>query len=171
MFEPPMKDLAHEILRRHRFACGEAMVSRHQDDEMFAIHHLVSKVVARLRAHEGQVHPAAGECFGKVWRIVAGDHDVDVRQLVAQHLGRPWQPVHFEPGQEADVEGLPHRARRSARSLDGGIDLHQRESGVIEEDLSRIGQFHAADASAQEVDAHLAFEVADLPAQRRLRSM
>jgi len=42
---------------------------------------------------------------------------------------------------------------------------------VIEEDLSRIGQFHAADASAQEVDAHLVFEVADLSAQRRLRSM
>jgi hypothetical protein len=86
-------------------------------------------------------------------------------------MHRPWQPVHFEAGLEAYAECLSGWPRRSARSRDGGIDLHQRESGVIEEGLPRIGQFHAADASAQEVDAHLGFEIADLSAQRRLGSM
>jgi hypothetical protein len=35
----------------------------------------------------------------------------------------------------------------------------------MEECRSRIGEFHAADASVQQVDANLVFEIADLPAQ------
>jgi hypothetical protein len=35
----------------------------------------------------------------------------------------------------------------------------------------RVGQLDTADAPAQQVDAHLVFEVADLPAQRGLRSV
>jgi hypothetical protein len=58
------------------------MVARHQDDEGLPVHHVVFEVVARLHAQEGQVQPAAGERFGEIRRIVAGDRDLDVLQFV-----------------------------------------------------------------------------------------
>ena len=90
------------------------MVVRHEDDERLAIDHLVLEVVAGLDAKEGQIEPAAGECFGEVRRVVAGDRDLDVLQLVVQHLHRGRQPVHLVPGLEADGERLPFGLRGSA---------------------------------------------------------
>ena len=81
----------------------------------------------------------------------------------------PRQPLHLEPGLEAYVEGFPGRPRGSARRFDSGIDLHQRQPGVIEKRLARSGQLHAAHATAQKFDTHFVFKVADLPAQGRLR--
>jgi hypothetical protein len=86
-------------------------------------------------------------------------------------MHRAWEPVYFMPGLEAYVEGLPGRSRRPACRFDSGIDLHQRQSGVIEKGLARRGQFDAADATGQKFDPHLVFKIADLPAQRRLGSM
>jgi hypothetical protein len=83
--------------RAHRFARGEAMVVRHQDDQRLPVHHVVLEVVARLHAQEGQVQLAAGERFGEIRGIVAADRDVDVRQFVVQHVHRLRQPVHLLP--------------------------------------------------------------------------
>ena len=56
-------------------------------------------------------------------------------------------------------EGLPGRSRRPACRFDSGIDLHQRQSGVIEKGLARCGQFDAADATGQKFDPHLVFKI------------
>ena len=145
------------------------MVARHQDDERLVVHHVVHEVVARLDAQEGHVEPAADERLGEVRRIVAGDRDLDVLQFVAQHMHRPRQPVHLVPGLEADGERLPCRLRRPACRFDRGIDLRQRQAGVVEKGLARSGQFDAVNAADSSSAADLVFEIADLAAQRRLR--
>jgi hypothetical protein len=43
----------------NRFAAGEAMVARHQDDRRLVVHHLVAQVVGRLDAQKGRVQPGA----------------------------------------------------------------------------------------------------------------
>ena len=61
---------------------------------------------ARRRGPDGMkatsIRPR-GERFGKVRRIGAGDHDLDIRQLVVQHMHCPRQPVPLVPGLEAYV--------------------------------------------------------------------
>ena len=61
----------------------KTMVARHQDNERLPIHNVVSEVMARLHAQEGYVQSAPGERFGEIGRIIAGDRDLDVLQLVA----------------------------------------------------------------------------------------
>src|SRR6202023_4122346 len=58
---------------------------------------------------------------------------------------------------------------RPARRFHGGIDLRQRQSGMVEEGLACGGQFDAAHAAAHQLDANLIFEIADLAAEGRLR--
>jgi len=122
----PDEKLAQEILPAYCSASGEAMVVGHQDDERLPVDHVVLEVVARLHAQEGQVKLAAGERFGEIGRIVAGDGDVDVLQFVVQHVHRLRQPIHLLPGLEADSERVPRWLRCPARRVDRGIDLHQR---------------------------------------------
>ena len=147
------------------------MVARHQDDERLPVHHMVPEVIARLHAQEGQVQPAAGERFGEIRRIVAGDRDLDVLQFVAQHMHRPRQPVHLVPGLEADGERLPCRLRRPACRFDRGIDLHQRQAGVVEKGLARGGQLDAVNAARQQLGPDPVLQIANLPAQRGLRGV
>jgi len=65
--------LADEFPRVNRFTAGEAMVTRHQNDQRLVVHHLVAQVEGRLDAQEGHVEPAADERLGEVRRIVARD--------------------------------------------------------------------------------------------------
>jgi len=138
------KDLAEEFPRVNRFQAGEAMVARHQDDQRLVVHYLVAQVEGRLDAQEGHVEPAAGERLGEVRRIVARDRDLDVFQLVAQQMHGPRQPVHLVTGLE-----LCGPARRFHR----GIDLRQRQPGMVEKGLACGGQFDAAHAAAHQLDA------------------
>jgi NAD(P)-dependent dehydrogenase (short-subunit alcohol dehydrogenase family) len=71
---------------------------------------------------------------------------------------------------EADGERLPCRLRRPARRFHRGIDLRQRQAGMVEKGLARNGQLHAAGTAAQQFDPDLVFQIPNLPAQRRLRS-
>src|SRR5260370_15417835 len=80
------EDLADEFPRVNRFAAGEAMVARHQDDQRFVVDHLVAQVERRLDAQESHVEPAADERLGEGRRIVSRYRDLDTLQLVAQHL-------------------------------------------------------------------------------------
>jgi hypothetical protein len=74
------------------------MVARHQDDQRLVVDHLVGQVEGRLDAQERDVEPATKERLGEVGRIVAGDRDLNVLQLVAQHMHGPRHPVHLVTG-------------------------------------------------------------------------
>jgi hypothetical protein len=53
----------------------------------------------------------------------------------------------------------------------GGIDLHKRQSGVFEKGLPSDCELDPMDAARQQLDADLALQIADLAAQRGLRSV
>src|ERR1700738_4850748 len=67
--------------------------------------------------------------------------------------------------EEADRKQCPRRFRRSPRRL----RLSQRQPGMVEKGLAGGGQLDAAHAAADQLDANLAFELADLTAAGRLR--
>src|SRR6202158_623104 len=69
--------------------------------------------------------------------------------------------------EEADRKQCPRRFRRSPRRLRSR--LSQRQPGVVEKGLAGGGQLDAAHAAADQLDANLVFEVADLAANVRLR--
>src|SRR5208282_991240 len=58
-----------------------------------------------------------------------------------------------------------------ARSLTSRFDLHQRQARVIEKHSARCGQRDAARLALQQLYTDLQFEIANLPAQRRLRGV
>jgi hypothetical protein len=47
--------------------------------------------------------------------------------------------------------------------FDGGIDLHKRQTGVVEESLASRGQLDAVNAARQQLDPDLIFQIPDLP--------
>src|SRR6202166_412640 len=69
--------------------------------------------------------------------------------------------------EEADRKQCPRRFRRSPRRLRSR--LSQRQPGVVEKGLAGGGQLDAAHAAADQLDANLVFEIADLAAEGRLR--
>src|SRR6202162_6005391 len=78
------------------------------------------------------------------------------------------QPVHFVTGLEADGERLSCRLRGPARRVHRGIDLRQRQPGMVEKGLACGGQLDAMNAARQQLGPDLVLQVANLPAQRRL---
>jgi hypothetical protein len=97
-----------------------------------AVRNLVRAWTRELKdrdAQEGDVEPAADERLGKVRRIVARDRDLDVLQLIVQHMHGPRQPIHLVAGLEADGEGLSCRLCGPARRFHRSIDLCQRQPG------------------------------------------
>jgi len=71
--------------------------------------------------------------------------------------------------EEADRKQCPRRFRRSPRRLRSRLRLSQRQPGVVEKGLAGGGQLDAAHAAADQLDANLVFEIADLAAEGRLR--
>ena len=61
------------------------------------------------------------------------------------------------------------RLRGAARRFASRLDLGQRQPCMVEKGPAGGGQFDAVRAAAQQLDADLVFEIADLAAQRRLR--
>ena len=53
--------------------------------------------------------------------------------------------------------------------LGGCLDLHQRQSRMIEKGSAGVSQLDAARAADKQLYADLIFKIADLAAQRRLR--
>src|ERR1700738_1568459 len=70
--------------------------------------------------------------------------------------------------EEADRKQCPRRFRRSPRRLRSRLRLSQRQPGVVEKGLAGGGQLDAAHAAADQLDANLVFEIADLAAEGRL---
>jgi len=81
------------------------------------------------------------------------------------------QPVDLLPGLEAHGESRLDRLRGSPRCLSGGLGLRERQPRIVEKDPPGGGQFDAMHAAAHQLNADVVFEVADLPAQRRLSGM
>jgi hypothetical protein len=116
------------------------MVVGHQHDQRLPVDHVVVQVVVRLGAHEGEVEAAAGERFGEIRRIVAGDRDVDVAELVMHQLHRLREPAHLEPGLEADGERLLGWLRGPAVDQDPRLDDGERQRVAALDLLFPIGQ-------------------------------
>ena len=129
------------------------------------VHYLVTQVEGGLDPHKGHVESAADERLSEVRRIVARDRDLDVLQLVTQHMHGPRQPVHLMTGLEADGERLLLRLRCFARRLDRGIDLYQRQAGVVEKGLASSGELDAMNAARQQLGPNLVLQFANLPAE------
>ena len=83
-------------------------------------------------------------------------------------LHRLGQPVHLLAGEEAERERRFGRRRRPARRCDGRLRLVERQPCMIEEGLARGRQFDAARAAGQQLRADFMFEIANVPAERRL---
>src|SRR6202023_2368726 len=98
-----------------------------------------------------------------------GYRDLEVLQLVAQQMHGPRQPVHLVTGLEADGERLSCWLCGPARCFHRGIDLRQRQPGMVEKGLDCGGQFDAAHAAAHQWYANLICEIADVAAEGRLR--
>src|SRR6202049_4698471 len=73
--------------------------------------------------------------------------------------------------EEADPQQCPRGLRRSPRRLRSRLRLSQRQPGVVEKGLAGGGQLDAAHAAADQLDADLIFEIADLAAEGRLRGV
>ena len=73
------------------------MVARHQDDERLTVHHVVSEVVARLHAQEGDIQPAARECFGEIF--IGGANKAHVlRGVTEDYLRRSGVDIKLDHG-------------------------------------------------------------------------
>src|ERR1700674_4748552 len=80
----------------------------------------------------------------------------------------PRQPVHLVTGLEADGERLSCRLCGPARRFYCGIDLRQRQPGLVEEDTASGREFDAPHAPDHKLSANLVLEIPHLPAQGRL---
>ncbi len=74
----------------------------------------------------------------------------------------PRQPVHLVTGLEADGECFSCRLCGPACSFHGGIDLRQREAGMVQKDLPRGGQLDAVNAARQQFGPDLVLQISDL---------
>ena len=125
----------------------------------------------RFGTHEGQVELPPQQSLREVGRILAGDRDLDIRQLVAKDAHDLRQPIHLLSGQKSKGKGRFGGVSGPPRRLDGCLDLHQRQSRMIEKCPAEVGQLDAARAADKQWHADLVFEIADLAAQRGLGRM
>ncbi len=147
------------------------MIARQNRNQRLLGDQLVREARLLLAAHKRDVELPALERVGEHGRMVARDPDLDVEQLVAQKARGEGQPFDFLPGEESDGEGrlgglggAPCRLRRR-------FGLGEREPRMVEEGAAGGGERDAVDAARQERNADFIFEIADLPAQRRLRGV
>jgi len=101
--------------------------------------------------------------------MVARNPDFDIEQFVAKDACGPRQPIDFLPGLEADGESRFGTLRGTPRRFRGCLCLSKRQPCMIEEGAASGGQFNTMHASIHQRNADLVFEIADLPAEGRLR--
>ena len=75
------------------------------------------------------------------------------------------QPRHLMTSLEADGERLFSRLCGPVCRFHGGIDLRQRETGMLEKCLTCSGQLDAMNTTRQQVSPDLVLQVAHLPAE------
>ena len=69
----------------------------------------------------------------------------------------------------ADCKALLDGFRRATGRLHGRVHLDQCQARVVEKRAARNGQLHTTRAPAEQLAADLIFQIANLPAQGRLR--
>ena len=126
---------------------------------------LVGDVRLGLEAAEAEVDLAPLDGLADVRGEVAGNAEVDVLQLVAQHLGDIGQPLNLLAGEEAHRKaGLgradrpPGGRHRVGRGLQG-------EAGMFQEGLTGGGELDAPGGALEQLGADLQLQVAQLAAQ------
>ncbi len=146
------------------------MIPRQHDDERLGHHAPIGQIFREpLWAHECGVEPAPHQLSSQVRRVLAGDGEFHVGQLVVENTHRSWQPIDLHARQEAKRERRLERLGGPARRFDRRLGVAERKPRVIEKGVARGCEFHAAHAAPHQQDADLIFEVAHLAAERRLR--
>src|SRR5438552_7451066 len=155
--------LTHEISWIDRLARSEAVIAWHHDHERFLGDELEHQIGGLcLWSEERHVELAPHESGREIGGILAGDGDLDTRELLSKKADRFRQPVDLLSGQEAQSErrlgGLSGTPGRFA----GSIDLSQRQPCMVEKDPTRGGQLDAASTANHQLSADLVLEVPDL---------
>ena len=146
------------------------MPGRHHGDEWLLDHEFEGDARRlRLPPEERRVQLTLHQPAGQLRRWLAGEGDFGRRLLLVQDVKCIRQPHHLLSGQEADRERLLLRQGGAACRFARGFDLEQCQPGMIEKGAAGCGELDAARAALQQLDADLQLQIADLPAQRRLR--
>src|SRR5438067_6514992 len=155
--------LAGDVLWIDRLMRSEAVIAWQYDHERFLGQELERQTgCLRFWSEEGYVELAPHKSTREVRRILAGDDDLYIGELVSKEADSFGQPIYLVSGQEAQSErrlgGLSGAPGRFA----GSIDLSQRQSCMVEKDSTRGGQLDAASTANDQLSADLVFKIPDL---------
>jgi hypothetical protein len=85
-------------------------------------------------------------------------------------MRRAWgSHTNFLPGKETHGQDRLFRLFRPPRAVSSRFNLQQRQARVIKENSPGGGERHATCLALQQLHTDFGFQVANLPAQRRLR--
>jgi hypothetical protein len=156
-------------------AAGEGVRLRKRGDERVGVDvlHVQPLLGVGGRAVEdAEVDAPVVERLGLLQRVHLEQREPDVGQVhaeEAEHVGEDRRVGRRLD--EADAEPPDLAARRALGSPLRALGLGERETRLGEEGAPRRGERHAARDALEERRAELALEVADLPAERRLRDV
>src|SRR5437879_2595417 len=158
--------LAHDVLWIDHLVRSEAVIAWQHDDEGFRCDDLEHQISCPcFSSEERHVELASDKSIREVGRILAGDGDLDIGELVPKEPDHFREPVDLLSGQEAQREqwlgGLSGASCRFA----GSIDLSQRQAGMIEKDPTCSGQLDASRTADHQLSADLVLKVPDLPTE------
>src|SRR5207249_1997233 len=137
--------LAHDVLWIDHLVRSEAVIAWQHDDEGFRCDDLEHQISCPcFSSEERHVELASDKSICEIGRILAGDGDLDIGELVPKEPDRFREPVDLLSCQEAQRErslgGLSGAPCRFA----GSIDLSQGQSYMVEKGPARGGQFDAS---------------------------
>ena len=167
----PIKVSPCKIARIEGLARRKSMIGGQDGDKRLLQNQFEYEVRVRFVTQEGDVDPSLLEVLGERDRETARDPDLDIGQFVAEDARGAREPCRLLSGQEADGENRLRGPRDASRRLRRGLDLHQRQAGVIQKGAASRRQFDAAHAADKKRNADFMLEVAHLPAEGWLRRM
>ncbi|GAA3148461.1 hypothetical protein GCM10020001_084800 [Nonomuraea salmonea] len=95
--------------------------------------------------------------------------DVDVGELLGQAAQQRAEHADGRDGGEPEPHGARRAAGDPARPVARGVDQREHAPGVLQEAAPGVGEHDAAVVTLQQGHADGAFELLDVPAERRLR--
>jgi hypothetical protein len=163
--------LVLEVARIYRGSSGQAVIARHDGDDRLVGDDLIRHAGPGLDPEKAEVDLATLQRIGDTGRIEAHHLEFDAQQVLAQHLGNAREPVHLLAVREADSKDRLLRTGGTSCCRDRLGRLAKRQAGMIEKGAAGGRQLDAARAADEELRTHLMLEIAQLPAERRLRGM
>src|SRR5438445_6517642 len=155
--------LAHHVMGIDRLIRIEAVIAEQLDDAWLRGYDPEHQIGCPcFSSEERRVELAPDKSIREVGRILARDGDLDIGESLSKKPDRFGEPVDLLSGQEAQRErrfsGLGSAPCRFA----GGIDLSQRQSGMVEKNPTRGGQLDAVSTTNHQLSADLVLKVPDL---------